>query len=199
MNVATITMDVEQARAKLKAYHKQLHRKASAEYEAAAKGYEELANGRVLLDLNEVFRDVPRDEKQRPKLAIARSDRREVRYYRASGVDQFDASALQNGSGRDLRVDVLAPIAKEPSDRWNSRGFAIVPLVPADALESAGNPALQGCFTLWEVEQWADRSETARPDRDPFLLKRLAGGLYAVLAEWNLTPLERAIMARARQ
>ena len=40
---------------------------------------------------------------------------------------------------------------------------------------------------LWEAE-W----ETV--PRDPLLLRHLAGGLYAVMASWDLTPLERAVL-----
>jgi hypothetical protein len=38
MNVATITMPPEEARAKLAAYRERLRRRADAEYEAAAAG-----------------------------------------------------------------------------------------------------------------------------------------------------------------
>lgn len=33
------------------------------------------------------------------------------------------------------------------------------------------------------------------PPVDPFLLKHLGGTLYVVLAQWDLTPLEQAVLA----
>ena len=51
MDVQTIKMPTEEAKDQLRAYRKQLHRKADAEYEAIARGYEELAKGRDLTDL----------------------------------------------------------------------------------------------------------------------------------------------------
>lgn len=43
--------------------------------------------------------------------------------------------------------------------------------------------------TLWEVTAW-----TPEPPRDPMLLKPLGGMLYAVLATWDLTDMERAVL-----
>jgi hypothetical protein len=48
------------------------------------------------------------------------------------------------------------------------------------------------------VEQWADTRIGARPDRDPYLLRHLHGDAYAVLAEWDLTPLEQLVMTGRR-
>lgn len=33
------------------------------------------------------------------------------------------------------------------------------------------------------------------PPTDPFLLRHLGGTLYVVLAQWDLTPLEKAVLA----
>jgi hypothetical protein len=43
--------------------------------------------------------------------------------------------------------------------------------------------------TLWEVEAWKPE-----PPKDPMLLKPLGGMLYAVLATWDLTEMERAVL-----
>jgi hypothetical protein len=192
-------MPVGEAKERLRAYRKRLHRKADAEFEAIAAGYEELAKGRRLIDVEVALQACPRDAKGRPRLAIARSDRREVRYWRNSGQDVFGSDANASSWGRPRggatlrrRFRVPLPSGVSPDD-----GYAMVPLVPPEALETAGNPALYGCFTLWEVEQWQDRTRVL-PDRDPFLLQHLGGSLYVVLAEWDLTDLERAVMSGRR-
>lgn len=136
MNVPTMTMPREEAREKLRWYRSQLHRKADAEYQAIAQGYEAMAEGRPL----------------------------EVPWPRNEMKD----------------------------------GYALVPIVPAD-VRSKVTGQLSTYFTLWEVEQWADQRIRSLSDRDPLLLKHIGGELYAVVAEWDLTEIERAVMAgRAR-
>jgi len=193
-------MPAEEAKERLRAYRKQLHRKADAEYEAIAAGYEELAKGRALIDVEVALQACPRDAKNRPRLAIARSDRREVRYWRRNGEDVFGADAFASAwsnaprGSSTLRRRFRVPLQ---GTAQTEDGYAMVPLVPPDVLEGAGNPALVKCFTLWEVEQWQERARTL-PDRDPFLLQHLGGSLYVVLGEWDLTDLERAVMASRR-
>ena len=80
--------------------------------------------------------------------------------------------------------------------KLRNRGYALVPLVPADVRPSG---QLRNYFILWEVEQWSDRRIGAKPDIDPYLLRHLAGDLYVVEAEWDLTELERAIMSGRRE
>lgn len=199
MNVATITMPPHKAREKLAAYRDALKRRANEEYAAAAQGYEALAAGKALLDLDEAFRACPQDAKGRPKIAIARADRRRVTFRLQDGdhkVAIFDASdsALPRTYVGSLIVRV--PYVDDPAkkvDVWSVRGHALVPIVPADIAPGVPGRNFKACHILWEVEQWADRPIGSRPDRDPYLLKHLAGSLYVVEGAWDLTPLERAI------
>jgi len=199
MDIQTITMPAHEAREHLRQYRRQLHRRADAEYEAAAKGYEKLAEGKVLLDVGSAIRSAPVDEKGRPKLAIARSDRRQVRYQQEHSLTAvFDSSDERATHGRaSLRVEVRMLQLPPPnaSGYRHVEGYALVPMVPAGVRTEVRNRQLRTCFTLWEVEAWADRSFRAMPDPDPYLLEHVGGDLYAVLASWDLTPLERAIMA----
>lgn len=77
-----------------------------------------------------------------------------------------------------------------------TNGYALVPIVPPTVRK--GHADLSRYFTLWEVEQWADQRIRAAADRDPYLLQRLGGDLYAVVGEWDLTELERAVMGSRR-
>lgn len=76
-------------------------------------------------------------------------------------------------------------------------GFAMVPMVPPDVREKAIG-GLKHYWTLWEVEKWHDRHPT-EPPVDPLLLKHVGGSLYAVIAEWDLTELEQAVMRQRVQ
>lgn len=195
MNVATISMPVEEAERKLAAYRVQLRRRANEEYSAAAKGYAALAQGRPLLNLSDAFNSVGVGEDGRPRLAIARADRTQVGMYtswRESNTLIFDTRQRGNSFYRGtllLSVPVNYPTGPIKS------GFSLVPMVPADVRP---NGDLRNYFVLWEVEQWASQWITAVPDRDPYLLQHLAGDLYIVVAEWDLTELERAIMSGRR-
>lgn len=188
MEVATITMEPEQAREKLAAYKAQLQRLADSEYEAAAAGYKALADGKRLLNLTETLVRGGLFPDYRPHLAVARADRREVEFSWDSGRARFDTRHWRGCRGENLELRFPWPNGQT----WGHRGYAMVPMVPADVRP---NVAMNDCFILWEVEQWAERSKFARPDRDPYLLRHIAGDLYAVLAAWDLTDLERAIMS----
>ena len=73
-----------------------------------------------------------------------------------------------------------------PGPSWESRdGEARVPMVPA-GLRPAH--ALSNYFTLWEAT-WSRIAP-----KDPALLKDIGDGLYIVLAVWDLTELERAVI-----
>ena len=74
----------------------------------------------------------------------------------------------------------------------------IVPIVPSDVLASIRKrirtrSSLGRFFTLFEVEEWKPV-----PPVDSALLEHIGGDLYAVLATWDLTDLERAVIAGTR-
>lgn len=62
-----------------------------------------------------------------------------------------------------------------------------VPIVPPP-LRPRG--ALWRYHVLFEVEGWE-----AIPPRDPILLRRIRGDLFAVVAVWDLTEVERMVLA----
>lgn len=196
MDVATIRMDPEVALAKLEAYREALRRRADEEYEAAVRGYEALAEGAALIDIAVAFRDVELDHKARPRLAIGRADREQVEFTWVGDRMHFDTRAGFTGQRNETLETMVDRQGGFPGDeytgaRWELRGYALVPMIPAD-VRPPGNR--RKWHVLWEVEEWADRPVVALPDRDPLLLQHLTGTLYVVLAEWDLTDLERAVM-----
>lgn len=199
MNIPTITMSKKDATAKLLAYRDQLKYRTDLEYQAAVVGYRALAKGIPLINISDAFAQAGLGDDLRPRLAIARADRRQVRVSISSTTLTFHAfhrdSWSENGSDTLFRrIPYRHPDPGIDLSKVRD-GFALIPLIPADVRP---RDALNKCFVLWEVEHWADRTIRSTPDRDPYLLKHLAGDLYAVIAEWNLTELERAIMADRR-
>lgn len=197
MNVSVFRMDQAEAEKKLVAYRQQLKRRANEEYELAAKAYEVAAKGLALLNLVDVFQQTGLGSDNRPKLAIARADRKEVEVTVSPRDRHIAFSTLSQSRWHyagSLLVTVPYRFTQEHFNaiQWSKVGYALVPMIPADVRPNEGQDS--DYMILWEVDEWANRSRTGIAPRDPYLLKHVAGELYAVVAEWDLTELERAIM-----
>lgn len=194
MNVGQITMRRSEARRRLAQYRGSKHAETDQEYRAAITAYEALARGTPIVVLSQAFALASLDDKGRPKLALARADERQVRLHSWNGVWRF-----QHPDWRRHQLFLRAR-TREISDARASSGapdgFALVPIVPPDV---RGNHALDAHWILWEVDQWADQQIGMRADRDPLLLRHLVGEAYAVVGQWDLTDVERAIMAETRK
>jgi hypothetical protein len=210
MDINSITMDRYDARLKADNYRERLAKmKPSlgnadirAEYEAALKGFEALAKGTKLIDLDEVMANCPLDHKSRPKLAIARHDRKQVKFEwesftsRARFHTDFERAgeAWNPLESLTVRVNMGREHTRRTADGRGAKveGYALVPMIPLDVRPKAGVP--ENAYILWEVEEWSDRRLDVTPDTDPYLLKHITGSLYAVIAEWELTELEKSVM-----
>lgn len=195
MNVPLIQEPPEEAKRKFQLYKAALMKNAFEEFRIAKAAYQKMAQGKPLLDLADAFREVPIDAKGRPGLAIARADMKEVEVNPHNGRFQFDTGwswRIPQYRARYHRISVPSPV----SSFQGGMGYAMVPMIPPDCIPKI---KIENFHILWEVEAWADDPQTIRPDRDPLLLRHLAGTLYAVEAAWDLTDLERAIMAGIRR
>jgi hypothetical protein len=206
MNVNLIEMEPEEAREQLREYRRELHKRADAEYDAVASGLEALAKGRAILSLMEAIRGGGFDEQMRPRLAIARADQRQVRCTWRPNVTMVTfepATGWRRSTEQQSRVVDLGRrhglLRADGQPKW-VQGYALVPLIPARIRKErgCGRSYDNRNWILFEVEQWADERIRAEPDRDPFLLRHLGGDAYAVLAAWDLTPLEQMVMAGRR-
>lgn len=194
MDVPLITLPRVEALQKVAAYQRAMKRSKNPELAAAEAGYAALAEGRALLDLNLAVGAGGWTPEGHPRFAVARADRLSVRYEIERPWLRFDSSITGRG-GPSLRRSVALSSMPAPDASWNGwrRADALVPLVPADVREEARKAAQftgeRSWYILWEAV-WKPV-----PPRDPILLEHLAGSLYVVLAQWNLTDLERALMS----
>lgn len=198
MDVQTITMDRGPALEAFREYRDAVRLRHDDEDEAIMRGYRELARGGRLVRLDDVLRAGGVDGAGRPRLAVARADYPFVHLdidkpWRDDHATAVFASADDSWEARTARAwHRVHRVRNFEGLTGGHEGYhrrATVPIVPP-SLRPRGS--LKRYHVLWEVEEWATRPA---PPRDPYLLRRCGGDLWAVLAQWDLTDLERAVLA----
>lgn len=206
MEVTTITMNQAEAFSKLLQYQEALKRSQSLADRILVKTYKQLANGRALINLKDAIAAAGVDELHRPRFAVARADATHVWFTRRTWArDHYVMrfSTYQNEFGQDndraTRHHIDLPTSIWPGCPEGCKGFsrhptrlrAMVPLIPP---QIRPEDSLTNYHILWDVEgAWEEE-----PPRDPFLLKHVAGDLYAVYGMWDLTDLEMSVMKGLR-
>jgi hypothetical protein len=201
--IPQITMDPSAAREKFREYRSLVKDRHQAEDEALLRGYRALSAGKSLIALSDVLSRAGLDHEHRPRMAVARADRGRVwTRFAQSSASGYTHTLLQQStlpprwSGGDpewsarrdrsvLHFDGLFPPCPEGKrKRWE----ALVPPIPP-ALRP--NAKLHNFHMLWEAE-WFNGRPSAPVD--PYLIRHLHGDLWVVLAKWDLTALERAVI-----
>ena len=165
------------------------------------KVYGFLRHGKKLIDIYESFKKVGLNEEGDPKLAICRADAKKC-YCHKFGTGAALYSIERNVTDpRKTKLDVQLPQGTFEfpleSTSWGTNIIpsekrdiqTLVPIIPAKVLVAEVKVLLKNFHILWEVDEWAPV-----PPRDPILLKQLTPNLFGVLATWNLTKLERAVI-----
>lgn len=188
MELQTITEDQAAAQAAFREYRAAFMAERNRIDGELMRGYKALAQGKQLIRLTETIQAGGADDLGRPRLAIARADERWIRFSRdRDGAVRFFPNGNVRATDRVFRLPpATLPRAVDGQpyeDGW--RMVATVPLIPP---RFRPPHALTGYHLLWEAE-WS-----VRAPRDPALLKRIGGDLFAVLAVWDLTELERAVL-----
>lgn len=201
MELTTITMDRTEARKRFLEYRASIRARHSREDEQIMRGYRALSQGKQIIDLPATIRHggaivVPGGRWDRrptwaPRLAVMRADQPWCHVWtKADGSVTFhhEGDPKTNETRNVVRLPVGTLPAPPPGEQpgysyWSLR--AMVPPVPP-ALRPADN--IGNYHVLWEAE-W----ERVAP-KDPALLKHIGGDLYAVLAVWDLTELERSVL-----
>jgi len=213
MNVSTIQMKPQEAREKLAHYRQRLADRHSAaveeEFSAIEAAYAELAKGAVLIDPVEAIRSCGWRPDGRPVLAIARADQKHVTWrigrHNRAWTEQgrsgpyapmewvFQSRKQRWDRQRSPGLRFVVPDVKTEPPAEPKEGTAMVPLVPADVYPPRGLD-LAKHSVLWEVESW-----DIAPPVDPMLLRHIGGNLWAVIAQWDLTEIERMVIAGTRR
>ena len=193
MNLPTIKMERAKARQLFGEYRAALRQRADREMEVIMRMYGQLAKGHPVVDVQEAIMSAGSTVLNLPRLAICRADFKNVWLrFDGDGENRRVQFAADEDFYRDRsrrRETVRYPVATiRPAHgkSWDHYSAA-VPIIPAKY-----QPAdkLENYHILWEAE-WEKFAPV-----DPVLLKRIDGKLFAILAAWNLTPVERAVIGR---
>lgn len=199
MNLDPFVVPRHEAQAKLAEYTEAARESGAPEDAALARAYRQTLKGRPVISLSETIHAGGYfGESGLPRLAVVRADAGDcfLEIHRWGGVDRLTYSSVRHPNHlgglvgkRHVRVRVPGPLDGQFSGR---QGQTIVPLTPPR--HRPARPRLSSCHVLWEVEAWTDVAPV-----DPALLRYIHGDLWAVLATWDLTPLERAVLPLRRR
>jgi hypothetical protein len=197
MNLQAIEMPRAEARAAFQDYRRAVRARHDREDEQIMRGYKALAQGKRVINLRETIQAGGEDAQHRPRLAVVRADATVCFLMRRGdgrvtfGVTRDAARSWRARRNKRVEYEAGTLPAIPGANPWDSvEAEAIAPNVPP---RLRPRWALSGYHILFEA-QWKRTAPI-----DPALLKHLGGDLWAVLAVWDLTPLERAVLgARAR-
>ncbi len=85
---------------------------------------------------------------------------------------------------------------RKNSKRWFKSYYSSI--VPAIPFHLRPNGDADKYFILWEVEKW-EEYQAVRAPGDPLLLERIAHPIYVVVAQWDLSDLEKRILENFRR
>ena len=212
MKLATLEMPQEEAQKAFTEYRKAVRSaktgQVNSEDAQIARCYKALSKGHLVIDLNDVMRRGGENSKGLPRLAVSRADYDQVRLLRewsTGDVEMFPPDVPQWRRGEyqgrlfefpkllSVREATFTELSWDRKNRFPILKFkAVVPNIPPSLRP---DHALSNYHLLFEAK-WEVANPS--PPRDPALLKHLSGPLYAVLATWDLTPVEQAVLGITR-
>ncbi len=200
MDTATIEIPQAKAREAVKNYRAMVRERHIAEDDLILRGYKAIARGQTVISLSETIRRGGFGETGHPKLAISRADRRIT-------ASKFEWISGPSGNTRSLVFwwdGGFWPGVRDTTylGDWGLRLSsvtgettkalqAIVPVIPPEL-----RPASLSAFHILFEAEW--KEIPAPPGKDPALLKHIGGDLWALVAMWDLTDLERLVLQGRR-
>lgn len=200
MDVQTVTMEAEAAAQAFREYRGAFMAERNRIDGELMRTYKALSEGKTLISLTEAITTGGVDTIGRPNLAIARADEREIQMrIQGDGAVTFDPSPSTRVRIPDrlfeFRTDTLPRPPRqegvwEHQEPWAGWWTATLPFIPPKYRPPLN---MENYHLLWEAE-W--RRARGAQRRDPMLLRRVGGDLFAVVAAWDLTEIEKLVLAR---
>lgn len=204
MDTPVITMPADEAKTHYDEYRQLVAGRKEKYLEDLKKTYYHLSKERKILDIFEVFKAAGVDERGEPKLAIAPAHAQTIILEKgAMGSATFTAHdrwSKAYKSDVQLPTNTFPTFKEEKNGRvssWNDGDVprtsveSLVPIVPAHLLPEGD---LKNYYILFEVKEWFEPRKASYAKGDPYLLKRINNNTFAVLAEWDVTDLEVAVL-----
>jgi hypothetical protein len=193
MDLATLDVDRAAAREAFLDYRKAFREQHQEIDGELMRGYKAIAGGKQLIRLSTTIAAGGVDPEGRPRLAIARADEPRVTFSRTqNGSVTFSPNInwSQRARSNDRVIRLGDGTLPQKTDGWINEGqwVAVMPLIPPKFRPPFN---LENYHVLWEAVWTRGR---VRAPHDPALLKRIGGDLFAVLAVWDLSPLEQAVL-----
>ncbi len=199
MELTTITGEKRQAHSKWREYRNA--EKAQPDnkmYTELKKMYWNIKHGRCLIELDKVIKAGGRysfvendSNSMMPKLAICQAHSKFVdcQVYIDGRLTFSSRESPARSTSLELPAGTLPTYTWKDGSTWRSMyGKAPLPIIPPNCMPKV---LTDDHYILWEVERWEKV-----PPVDPVLCRRLSKNIFAVEAQWDLTPLERAVMAQ---
>lgn len=199
MDLTVVSRDIpkDEAKERYHAYRDAARATHDSEDEALMRAYREVARGRNIIDLRQTIQAGGVDEHGHPRLAVMRADVRWCWLHERDPYGAVTFAPVQRPHPRRRAGIYTFPAGTLPAlekgqhhvTGWFGSSYrAMVPVIPPDLRPRRG---LRNYEILWEVDRW---EKMPPPPGDPALLKHIYGWLYVVLAVWDLTPLEQAVL-----
>jgi hypothetical protein len=164
-------------------------RTKTAEDDAIIEALRAAAGGKPIINLRETIARGGVDLKGRPHLAVMWAHQHWAVLRREhSGTIEYGHRAYPSQHARTFEFPNLFERDDKASVYWSLR--SAVPIIPPEHRPAKSNMSKRA--VLWEVEEW---EVVPRPSGDPALLKPLGNDLWVVEATWDLTPLEKLVLA----
>ena len=210
MEVEQLAVPKKKAQEQYEAYKQEL-RYAKSQFNRDMLGlYAHMKHGGKVIDLWEAMKLASLNEQGDPKLAVCRADSPKCQFIRKFrnawinnnwSIAESDGGVFRsmhrqsNGHHTYFEDDVKIPKGFFPdwkdaqTNKFVERTVeTITPIIPAKILNPLRSHKLQNYHILWEVEDWK------LVPKDPMLLKRITPNMFLVLATWNLSKLEQAVI-----
>jgi hypothetical protein len=205
--IEELTMAQEEATEQLNAL-KQLFKenrltKDNKIYMDLKRVYGHMTHGGKIIDIYKAFKQTGL-EKGNPKIAICTANAKKCYLTKETdGSAVFSAKferwgtrtprkylkEIQVPAGTFNWIDKHGRTPRYRSDIKDQQVNTIAPIIPPHILIEKVKYNLKNYHILWEVEAWKPE-----PPRDPILLKQITPNLFGILATWDLTEIERAII-----
>jgi hypothetical protein len=164
------------------------------EDEALTAAYRMLSKGQQVLSLTQVLIAAGLNKQALPNLAIVRADSPRV-HVRSTGREEIVFSTT--GSWRDTKRDQVRTKNVYDYD-WRRSDWRRVnghpQLEDVEALTPVVPPHLRPKDLSKYHIMWEPNWQRRAPDPDPFLLSRISDDLFVIVAVWDMTPLELAVL-----